>query len=607
MPSAALRPSDGETILNRLQQHAGIWIGDIGALKRQILAKHMNALFPGRFRQDAIATNYFLTDGREISFKRVPAGSIAIAVTSKIETDVPHEHRAKVYHKAFAGILPQMMVPAWARDPALMPDNREWIISRLQKHAKKWIDAKALQESIVRSYYLSHPERVMDAADDPTKPYLLSNGEEVIFETMPIATIVDAVEAAIRSDVPFKERLSIYHTVLRGMPGYQSSPEWKDETPRSKYKEPLTQFSKPRDPDMANRTLLDLLAAAGNFPEEEMKCISCQIVWWDGSSEGEFSCMMSAGQWTISGGRLGRDHTIDDVPVNYFRDRLMDWIAETVKEDTKEVCRKAICPDLTDAEIEEYVRLVAEHREEMNKTPPPPTREEKIQQILDSQGARTYNQALKLVLLYEALNEIDESVDHKTPKMVGVQRNFAIGPKPLDGSVYIPHWGMLPRERELPPQLEVDRDCDQVRAMIKIFCKTSFDWSLDSFRVALGERLTIDQLTKFLQKRGTDAHQLKSAAFLLSWEFFNRRERLGLRLDFCFVQEDRGIVEGDPLVFSDDEDEESEAEPDAMVKEEVKTEEEDEVKPLQGARLTRLNKRASDCVDGGRKKKKRST
>lgn len=75
----------------------------------------------------------------------------------------------------------------------------------------------------------------------------------------------------------------------------------------------------------------------------------------------------------------------------------------------------------------------------------------------------------------------------------------------------------------------MDRDCDQVRAMIKTFL-SSWDWSAETFRLALGASVSRDKFITFLKKRGVDAAQLRSAAYLLSWEFFNRRQKLALSI-----------------------------------------------------------------------------
>lgn len=98
----------------------------------------------------------------------------------------------------------------------------------------------------------------------------------------------------------------------------------------------------------------------------------------------------------------------------------------------------------------------------------------------------------------------------------------------LDGSAITPHWSRLVSESSVIPDPQVDRDCDQIRAMIKIFVTKSWDWSIETFRLALG--VTRDQLLSFLKKRGTNATQLQSLAYLRSWEFFNRRQQMGLSI-----------------------------------------------------------------------------
>jgi hypothetical protein len=78
--------------------------------------------------------------------------------------------------------------------------------------------------------------------------------------------------------------------------------------------------------------------------------------------------MMSLGpdEPHLSGGRLGRDHTLEDVPMHYLRDNLVEYISSQMDadEEKKQAVRKAICPDLVDSQIEKYVRLVEEARDE---------------------------------------------------------------------------------------------------------------------------------------------------------------------------------------------------------------------------------------------------
>ncbi|KAK4447983.1 hypothetical protein QBC34DRAFT_466598 [Podospora aff. communis PSN243] len=75
-------------------------------------------------------------------------------------------------------------------------------------------------------------------------------------------------------------------------------------------------------------------------------------------------------------------------------------------------------------------------------------------------------------------------------------------------------------------------DCDQVRAMIKTFIRDG-DWTIEDFRQSLVyhsiKLLEPKQLQTFLEKRGPK-EGCKSRAYVLAWEFFHRREQLGLGL-----------------------------------------------------------------------------
>ncbi|KAK0708702.1 hypothetical protein B0H67DRAFT_648731 [Lasiosphaeris hirsuta] len=408
-------------------------------------------------------------------------------------------------------------------------DRRESLISRLEEHAGEWITYMTLHKTtMVASYYFSLPNS-RGGAVDPHARYYTTDGDEVTFDDVPLAKIAKDVESMIKRKVPADRRTEIYHKVLTGMPGYQEIPEWDMKSTASIYTEPLTPFSKPRDATVTNQDLLDALAPAAEITLADAKRIGIQITWWDAMSDGAFLCSMSFGSG-ISGGRLGRPHALEDVPVNYFRDKLMDWIAENLKgsEERKQAARKAICLDLADTEIEEYTRLIAEDRKKLNEEAERPstplTREELARGILENgMVVKTIDQAMKIVLMDEAVDEVDGTIDWETPKPMGIRR----GRNEVEGSVVTPHWAPLASEGGLVPEIDVDRDCDQVRAMIKTFL-SSWDWSAETFRMALGRSVTRDKFIAFLKKRGTDAAQLRSASYLLSWQFFNRRQKLGL-------------------------------------------------------------------------------
>src|SRR5438105_1388766 len=99
---------------------------------------------------------------------------------------------------------------------------------------------------------------------------------------------------------------------------------------RSIYEEPSTPFSKPRDAAITWQNLLDALAFAAEITLARARRIGVQITWIDAMSDGDFGCMFSFGGPVI-GGRLKHLHTLDDVPINFVRDKLMCWIAQAWK------------------------------------------------------------------------------------------------------------------------------------------------------------------------------------------------------------------------------------------------------------------------------------
>jgi len=240
----------------------------------------------------------------------------------------------------------------------------------------------------------------------------------------------------------------------------------------------------------------------------------------------------------VFGGRLGRDHTITDVPRHYYRDCLLDYIQRQVEEEDKQqVARIAICPDLTEDQLDEYDFLVAQNRqaredkekEEAEERWTVASRASSL--MAGKKSVRTYNDALRHVLQYDVMDNIPDMSDDELDqdKDTGISRNPS-RPRLIDGSVIMPHWERLPShvEPDHPLPSSLDKDCDQVRALIKRFITTT-DWSLEGFRKALGN-ISRAQLVSFMEMRGTTKEQNRLAVYILSWEFFQRRRALDLPL-----------------------------------------------------------------------------
>jgi len=252
-------------------------------------------------------------------------------------------------------------------------------------------------------------------------------------------------------------------------------------------------------------------------------------------------------KWSVTGGRLGRDHTIQDVPRHYFRDCLMDYIDTQVGDQVKQVAaRKAICPDLTDVQIDEYARLIAQIRtRKEEEIKDGRTREGRARKLVErDRSVKSFSEAMVIVDQYDTLQDISDMEDDDLDAglcVCDVERNPS-RPKPITRSVVLPNAVPLEEEEDIPLQRGVNKDCDQVRGMIKRFVNTT-DWSLEEFRQALG-RVSHSQMTTFLKKRGSSAGQKQSSAFILSWEFFHRRQYLELPLCQTTQRDDVYLLTG---------------------------------------------------------------
>ncbi|KAK7928769.1 hypothetical protein PG985_005767 [Apiospora marii] len=62
--------------------------------------------------------------------------------------------------------------------------------------------------------------------------------------------------------------------------------------------------------------------------------------------------------WEVHGGRLGRDHTLEDVPNHYLRDCLMSFTIKCMPKDRAAEARRRVFSDLNEGEIAAYSRTI---------------------------------------------------------------------------------------------------------------------------------------------------------------------------------------------------------------------------------------------------------
>ncbi|KAI8960324.1 hypothetical protein F5Y11DRAFT_330256 [Daldinia sp. FL1419] len=328
----------------------------------------------------------------------------------------------------------------------------------------------------------------------------------------------------LKDHVSSNRCIQIYEDVISVLPRGKEIHIGPAETKRNPREKPGTPFSMSRaDPEsvMSNPEMIDALATAANLSPGTAISIRGQIVWHD-SMNGSESGMLRPSTGLVSGGRLDRNHMLEDVPNQFVRDQLMNYIATELEDGQKEHAKKAVFPDLSPAEREQYSDWIMKKVEESR----PKTEEEMIARIVGETTAKTVHEAKRVLDQAYALDNMFHEVD-LTPQLGFGTRDYdRLGL--ITRSVVQPGLNKLPvEERSLNPGTDIDKDCDQIRATIARFVDGK-DWTADQFRHALGGVSRAD-LTTFLVKDGPKEGK-RSSTFQLAWEFFKRREILGLPL-----------------------------------------------------------------------------
>lgn len=277
----------------------------------------------------------------------------------------------------------------------------------------------------------------------------------------------------------------------------------------------------------SNVELIDALAAAAKLndgPSRQKDWLRGDITYWDGCGDSKRPCslMGGAGNYVVvRGGRLGRDHTFEDVPNHFCRDQIMFYINEVVPEKERAAVRHAVFTDLTNEESAKYAFLVQQNYDKGKAKQVEEDHPEYlvVDTIEQPRPPISFATARNLGLQEAALDDIDENIDltpkpgcgfHDDDRFDYISKSVM---KPGEAKQLVP-------ERNLKVPYGMDYDCDQVRALIKLFMKGGV-WTLDHFRQALCNRIERAPLTKFLQQRGERAGN-RTMVYHLAWEFFKR-------------------------------------------------------------------------------------
>ncbi|KAI1763488.1 hypothetical protein GGR53DRAFT_364603 [Hypoxylon sp. FL1150] len=354
-------------------------------------------------------------------------------------------------------------------------------------------------------------------------------------------TFISAVIEYIVNHTPNDRCTRVYEDVVSVIPdsdySYTSMPTARPaRDTKGLHQNPETPFSASKAaPGSAksNAELIDILVSTANLESRQAVYIRGVITWLDSMYDATGGTL-TASSGLVSGGRLGRDHRLSDVPNHYVRDTLMNYIVTRLEEDRREKVKTAVFPDLSAAELEEYSDIIMQKQREIDEKEQ--AEWDEARQAYLRREAQRNSEAANLERQDTLIKEIDKSID-LTPKPGFAVRNYSksgqsricwsVLKPPID--VPGPHQGdgmsMEPEERDVEVGEDIDRDCDQIRAMIARFIQDS-GWSANQFRWALSRHITRRQLINFLEKRGPSAGK-QTHVFPLAWEFFKKREMLG--------------------------------------------------------------------------------
>ncbi|KAI1120686.1 hypothetical protein F5Y10DRAFT_120335 [Nemania abortiva] len=378
--------------------------------------------------------------------------------------------------------------------------------------------------------------------------HLKADGSEFTLADIPMKSLVDAIEDHIQMYIPEYRRTEVYKKVVEGVHGIKQTPKWdrQADNPRAV---PQTPFSESRDPPESRKTnevLFRKFASASELERETLAHIRGMIVWRDSARSNGTWGAIEWGTFEVTGGRLGptEDHSLADVPNCYVRDRLMAAISADVDPDRGGQVWKIVFSDLTSSQIKEYAATIDEMERQAEPHKPAKTRKsrksrgvfDRAMKVREIQYSRKIcpQEAEAIMKQEELLDAIDDTINlAPNPSFTALKmKPDEFHPSCFSWrtkySVSTPNTQVKgDAEATVPSGCDIDRDCDQVRAMIKILVRKGH-WTMEQFTHAL-EGPRRPQITKFLEKRGP-LQGKQSEAFRRCWDFFKRRELLGFEL-----------------------------------------------------------------------------
>lgn len=288
----------------------------------------------------------------------------------------------------------------------------------------------------------------------------------------------------------------------------------------------------------ANIELIGLLSLA---TEQDVTYVAANITWHDAQSEDNSAFLVKQdGQLVVVGGRLGRDHTLRDVPNHVVRDQIMRWITDHIPADQRHRVAGKVFWDLDDLEIKAYFSALESLRKArealldrlMGRSEVPNQLKDQLVRSKRSHPHKDQAPRSKISRQRKNLFELDTAIAKIDCDVPMTPYSWSFGwrdysrVRRITMSCIKPHCRPTADERYIALDGNIRHDCDQIRAKIARLVRYS-DWTVEHFRKTL--RVTRKELLAFVQKKGQwEGAKLK--VFHQAWEFFQIRKLAGASL-----------------------------------------------------------------------------
>ena len=296
----------------------------------------------------------------------------------------------------------------------------------------------------------------------------------------------------------------------------------------------------PPEKYQTNESLFNTFGSVSKLDRKTRARIRGMMVWRDSASSNGSWGAIEWDTFKVTGGRLGptEEHTLYDIPHCYVRDCLMASTLFDVDPKLRSQVQKALFPDLTSSQLKEYAAAIEEIEHPAEESKPAKVKKQQRSREVSSPETDRALSVRSIQLTRKIGPQEAECIMKEEELLDTIDENINLTPDPSFATLKLKvsssdslfgHWGVRRENDEVPVPEDcvIDRNCDQVRAMIKISIRKGHLKTNELIRTLNDVRHP--QLIKFLEQRGP-LQGKQSKAFQQCWHFFKKRELLGIEL-----------------------------------------------------------------------------